>query len=83
MTHLTAVFGESENSDGYHVCDKCGAKTMLICAGSDWSVDSEPYKAGEEAEDAPDCVIIDAEVTAHYCDECGLVTSLSFNQRKA
>jgi hypothetical protein len=74
--HFTLQIGESH--DG--VCDKCGSKTMLICAGSCWSVGSEPLKAGEEADDAPESVEIDAEVTAHYCDQCGLVTSLSFNQ---
>lgn len=81
MTHLTTVFGEHEGGD-YHVCNKCGNKTLLICAGEEWSVDSEPYKAGEEAEDAPDYVTISAEVTGHFCETCGLMTSLSFNQRE-
>ena len=53
---------------------------MLICADVGWNVDSEPYKADEKVEDVPDCVEIDAEVTGHYCETCGKMTSLSFNQ---
>lgn len=76
--HLTVEFGQ-HSEDGYELCDTCGEKTMLICAGSCWSVDLEPLKAGEEVEGAPDSVEISEEVTGHYCSHCGRMTSLSFN----
>lgn len=77
--HQTLSFGEHQDG-GFSICNACGSKTMLIFAGSCWwSVDSEAFKAGEPSEDAPDCVEIGEEITAHYCDKCGEITSLSLN----
>lgn len=55
---------------------------MLISAPSSWSIDEEPYKAGERIMETGwgGCVEIPAEITAHYCAECNRITSLSFNQ---
>lgn len=78
--HLTLVVGETE-SDGYHFCEQCGGKTMLISAPRSWSVDDEPYKADERMEtEEGNCVEISAELSAHFCADCRLITSLSFNQ---
>lgn len=76
--HLTITVGEVREGD-YSLCDQCGGKTMLIIAPSEWSVDSEPYKADEKI-DRPDYVHVGDEITAHYCNDCSRITSLSFNE---
>lgn len=78
--HLTMDFGEHDE-DGYSRCNACGNKTVLISSPCcNWSVDSEPFKAGEEATgDVPDDVEVSEEVTAHFCLTCDCITSLSFN----
>lgn len=77
--HLTMVIGEVIDGD-YSRCDRCGGKTMLIIAPSFWSVASEPFKSGESAKKVFDDVVIPDEITAHYCDNCDRITSLSFNE---
>ena len=79
-THVTFAIGEHEAS-GYHCCDVCKTKTMLVSAPSSWSVNEEPYKSDERVEtDEGDYVEISAEVSAHFCPECRTITSFSFNQ---
>lgn len=68
------------------VCAACGARTALIYPVGTWAVDPEPFRDGEEKgrteeeDEIPDEVDVDAEVSAHYCLQCGKITSLSFNQ---
>lgn len=79
---LGVTFNE-HHCDGYNMCDTCGGKVMLVSAPSEWSVDQEAFKSGEntsEAEDVPEDVFINAEVTGHYCQTCDALTSFSFNQ---
>ena len=78
--HLTMVIGEVNDGD-YSRCDKCGEKTMLISAPTFWRVDQEPFKSDERAE-APQEVEVHDETSAHYCNNCGRITSLSFNQSR-
>lgn len=71
----------NETSDGeYHYCGTCGAKTVLVCALAEWSVDQEPYKSGEEGRDLddppPEYVEVHAEVTGHFCLECRHLTTI-------
>lgn len=53
MTHLTTTFGETEDGDGYHRCSRCKSKTMLICAGTQWHVDSEHALAKGSSSPSP------------------------------
>ncbi len=76
---LTVQFGEHEEGN-YHICDTCGSRTMLIYPEGEWSVDMEPFREGEEAdENVPASVDVPDEVSAHYCPTCERINSLSFN----
>jgi hypothetical protein len=79
--HLTFQFGETDSHDGYHRCNACKTKTMLISSPMNWSVDEEPYRADERIEtEVGDNVDIPAEVTGHFCPDCNKITSFSVNQ---
>ena len=76
---LNATFNEHENGK----CLTCGSKTMLVSALAHWVVDEEAFVAGEytaEREDVPKDVEVGAELTGSWCNLCGLLTSLTFNQ---
>ena len=86
MTHLTSTFGESPNGK----CRTCGAPVILICAPTCWDVDRDSYRElhppqhddedADDDDDVIDSLEIDAEVTGHWCETCGEMTSISFNQ---
>lgn len=75
---------EHVDEDGYHRCNECDSKTILVCADGDWKVDSEPLKSGETVEsdeivgDGDGCVFV-GEVCGHYCPTCEMLVSLSYN----
>ena len=70
---------EINKDDGYMYCGECGTKLILVVAFSDWAVDSEPFKDGEERpEDYPKEVFV-GEVSGHFCRTCEQLTSLSYN----
>lgn len=80
--HQHLGFQERADVDGYHYCTACGEKVMLISAPPIWYVDSEAYKAEENTErryEVPEEVEIGEEITAHWCNKCEVITSLSFN----
>lgn len=81
--HQHLSFQERDDVDGgYSYCTACGEKVMLITALSTWRVDREAYRAGERtdaSDDVPDEVDIGEEITAHWCNKCEVITSLSFN----
>lgn len=79
--HLHLQFCERDDSDGYHYCLACGAKTILVSAPMSWSVDGEPYKADEQIELDFEDVELSEEVTGHWCEQCNKLTSLAFNSR--
>lgn len=69
--------GEYTDSDGYVCCSTCKSKTILVMPHSEWIVDEEPYKAGEQIE--LDSEIEVYEVTGHWCPKCELLISLTYN----
>ncbi len=75
--HFTVRLGEHCNGDS-NQCNACGTKTILVSAPAyEWDIDSEE----ECYEELGYEVQVDAKVTGHYCPECRVLTSLSFNQR--
>lgn len=80
--HQHISFQERADVDGYRYCTKCGDKVMLITAFSTWRVDQEAFKSEEYTRDddsIPEEVEVGEEITAHWCDNCQVITSLSFN----
>jgi hypothetical protein len=80
--HQHLSFQERGDVDGYKHCTECGEKVVLISSPPCWSVDREAFKSGEytrDNDDIPDEVDVGEEITAHYCVNCGIITSLSFN----
>jgi len=67
-THVTWSI---ESHDGK--CLYCGGDTVLICSPQHWSA----YEDEEQA--FPDGIELREEITGHYCDKCGKLTSLSLN----
>lgn len=70
MKHLHVRFHEKDDNS----CTICGTKTILIFPVSEWDVDENAH------EELPDRVYVSDEITAHYCNKCEKVTSLSFNE---
>lgn len=82
--HLHVAFSERPDGDCSR-CTTCGGKTMLISPFSEWKVDSEPFQTEETVdeieEELPETVEVVDEITAHWCDDCRKITSLSFSSR--
>lgn len=75
--HFTVRLGEHCNGD-FNQCNSCGTKTILVSAPcNEWGI----YSEEERYEELGYEVSVSAEVTGHYCPECCVLTSLSFNQR--
>ncbi|MCJ7828453.1 MAG: hypothetical protein MUP81_01775 [Dehalococcoidia bacterium] len=74
-----SINGEHLDKDGYTRCNKCNGKTILVSAESGWRPDSEPFKDGEEIELEDADEIFVGEVSGHFCQQCDMLTSLSYN----
>lgn len=59
-------------------CAQCDSETILIVAFDEWKVSGD---SREKDDKLPDAVSVDAELSAHYCQDCRKIVSLSFNQR--
>jgi RNA polymerase subunit RPABC4/transcription elongation factor Spt4 len=69
-THLTWSLENADNT-----CPFCGStEILLVVAPADWEIDEEGRKLA-----AVDSLDIEAEVTAHVCNSCRRITSLSLN----
>lgn len=80
--HLNFDFQDRTRENGDCFCTKCGRKIVLILAPTFWRVDEDAYREDEtddERENTPDSVEINEEITAHWCNHCEVITSLSFN----
>lgn len=82
--HNTFSFGETHDGK----CSTCGMRTVLVSFYGDASVDQEPFENGQFAKDSPeakagleipDSVTVDDEISGHFCLQCNVLTSLSFN----
>ena len=75
------INGEHVDDDGYTRCSECNSKTILVSSFCEWQVDREPFKNGEEME--PDDEMLDpvcvGEVSGHFCRQCDILTSMSYN----
>lgn len=56
-------------------CPTCDNPTMLITPCVSWNVDQDE----DVPRDLPDEVEVYDEVSAHYCERCDRITSLSLN----
>lgn len=87
MAHKREIHGitistnsEYIDDDGYHRCNECDTKTVLVTPISEmWEVDSEPYKPGEEAEVEICPELCVGEISGHWCPKCEMLVSLSYN----
>ncbi len=77
---LILNFGERDTHDGYSECLDCGSRTMLVSAMSHWTIDDEPFKAGENFDVGMDMVEVSAEITGHWCNSCEKLTTLCVHQ---
>ena len=81
ISRIGICFGEHVDADGYHRCNKCGRKTMLVTTSSSWGGDEEPYKPGEELqvqEGVPNEVFV-GEVSGYWCPGCEMLVTLHYN----
>ena len=66
-------------AEGYELCGTCKTKIALVYPTSAWTMDSEPFKNNETvAEEVLEEVDV-GEVTGHWCKECQILVSLSYN----
>lgn len=72
------INGEHVDADGYTRCNECDGKTILVSAESGWRPDSEPFKNDEEIELDEDEICV-GEVSGHFCRQCDMLTSISYN----
>lgn len=71
---------EHIDDDGYHRCNECETKTILVTpVGEIWEADEEPYKPGEEAEVNICPEIFVGELSGHWCPKCEMLVSLTYN----
>ena len=76
---FTIIIIPEIEKEGYLYCSKCHNKLMLVISPDDWDVDDEAFKSGEEKTgECPDEVSV-GEVTGHFCQNCQVLTSLSYN----
>ena len=82
ISNITVIInGDHIDPDGYHHCNECNDKTMLVSpiAAGEWAVDEECYKSREDSpEDVPDQVFV-GEVTGHWCPTCERLVSITYN----
>lgn len=79
-THFTwsVEVGESK-------CPECNGKTVLVCAPERWSPDAASaarFHGGDEDEGDEmvlEGVMINEELSGHYCPTCQKLCSVSFN----
>jgi hypothetical protein len=79
--HLNFDLQEHTDEKGNCFCNRCGRKIVLISAYAFWRVDDDAYRedeTDEERDEMPDNVEISEEITAHWCNKCEVITSLSF-----
>jgi len=80
MTYaFTIIITPEIKKDGYLYCGKCDTKLILAISPDNWDVDNEAFKSGEE--NTNDCLdeVFVGEVTGHFCSNCKVLTSLSYN----
>ena len=81
MTYaFTIIITPEREKSGYLYCGKCDTKLIVVISESEWAVDNEAFKSGEEKpDDCPDEVVFVGEVVGHFCTTCEKLTSLSYN----
>jgi len=79
ISGIGMCFGEHIDADGFHRCNKCDEKTILVTTSGYWGVDEEPYKSGEQLQggELPDEVFV-GEVSGHWCPGCEMLVSLHY-----
>jgi hypothetical protein len=71
MAHITIIVRESGG-----LCENCGTPTKLIKPGF-WKLDSDDCSDDDEGVRE-----IADELTAHYCEMCDKITSISLNSKE-
>ena len=61
-------------------CPKCKGDTILIYPANSWAVDEESCSEEDYENELIDGVDVSEEITAHFCFNCNIITSLSFNK---
>lgn len=73
------IHAETVDAKGYTRCIECKSKTMLVYPSGSWIADSEPFKSGESIPDDEREDIDVGEITGHWCPQCEILTSLTYN----
>lgn len=74
------IGGEYIDQNGYYRCSECHTKTMLVYPSSDWGVDEECYRSGEDTpDDVPDVMYV-GEVSGRWCPGCEMLVLLSYRK---